>query len=197
MRAWRIPVPYFKIDAGPINGWTWGAIAIGSVLLFVLSYWIPSDTQLPYVYLARAFAVIQWSALIYTAVEQRPFPHDPSEYCTSMLLFGMIFIGVIPGIMGFTFYIFDVTLFQKIALPALTMAHLTLFIPLQYLVHACILRVSLLFLPILYFACGPLVDVIVLISFYSWGMSWRSNSPLESQSLAAGRVGAIASRYED
>jgi hypothetical protein len=47
-----------------------------------------------------------------------------------------------------------------------------LFIPLQYLLHACILRVSLLFLPILYLAFGPFLDVVVFIAFYSWGMSW-------------------------
>jgi hypothetical protein len=174
------------------------AIAVGSVLLFVLSCRIPSDTQLPFVYLVRAFAVIQGSALIYTAVTHRPFPHDPSEYCASMLLFGMIFIGVIPGILGFTFYIFDVSILQKIVLPALTMAHLTLFIPLQYLAHACILHVSLLFLPILYFAFGPLVDVIVFIGFYSWGMSWPSSRQIAGQPFAASaHAGPAPSRYGD
>jgi len=171
---WEVLVPYFKVNTGPISGWTWVATAVGSILLYWLSYKIPSDTQLPFVYLARAFSLIQCSALLYTAVARRPFPQDPSEYCASMFLFGMIFIGLIPGILGLAFYIFDVSILRKIALTGLTMSHLTLFIPLQYLAHACILHVSLLFLPILYFACGPMVDVIVLIGFYSWGMSWPS-----------------------
>lgn len=171
---WRIPVPYFKVDAGPVDGWTWLAIAAGSVVLFALSYRIPSDTQLPFVYLLRAFAMIEWSALAYTKLAHQPLPHDSTEYCASMLLFGMVFIGLMPAILGFTFYIFDVSIWKKIALTAITIAHLTLFIPLQYLAHACILHVSLLFLPILYFALGPLVDVIVFIAFYSWGMSWAS-----------------------
>ena len=171
---WQIPVPYFKVEAGPVDGWTWFAIALGSVVLFALSYKIPTDTHLPYIYLLRAFALIQWSALAYVKLAQRSLPQDATEYCTSMLLFGMIFTGLIPAILGFTFYIVDVSIWKKIALTVITVAHLTLFIPLQYLAHACILRVSLLFLPILYFALGPLIEVILFIAFYSWGMSWSS-----------------------
>jgi len=115
-----------------------------------------------------------------------------------MLLFGLIFIGLMPAVLGFTFYIFDVSIWKKIALTAVTVAHLTLFIPLQYLAHACILRVSLLFLPILYFALGPLMDVIVFIAFYSWGMSWRSCHPIRCQPYAAGAHAApFPSRYEN
>ncbi|MFZ3213100.1 MAG: hypothetical protein WA188_16475 [Terriglobales bacterium] len=195
---WRVPVPYFKVDAGPIDGWTWLAVAAGSVVLFVLSYRIPSDTQLPFVYLLRTLAAIQWSALAYTRLARRPFPQDASEYCASMLLFGLIFIGLMPVILGFTFYIFDVSIWKKIALTAVTVGHLTLFIPLQYLAHACILRVSLLFLPILYFVLGPLVDVIVFIAFYSWGMSWRSSHPTGCQPYSAGAHAApFPSRYEN
>ena len=195
---WHVTVPYFKVDAGPITGWTWIAIAACSTLVFALSYRIPTDTHLPYVYLMRAAALIQGSALLYTALAHRPFPQDPSEYCASMLLFGMIFIGLMPGILGFSFYIFDVTLLKKFALTIFTMAHLTLFIPLQYLVHACILHVSLLFLPILYFALGPLVDVIIFIGFYSWGMSWASSR----QTAVQPRIGnpnmdIVPSRYPD
>jgi len=171
---WRIAVPYFKVDAGPVDGRTWFVVAAISVAAFALSYRIPSDTQLPYVYLLRAFALIECSALAYTKLARHPFPHDASEYCASMFLFGMIFTGLMPAILGFTFYIIDVSIWKKIALTVITVVHLTLFIPLQYLAHACILRASLLFLPILYFALGPLVDVILFIAFYSWGMSWDS-----------------------
>lgn len=184
---WRIPAPYFKVEAGPSDGWTWLAIAAASVLLLALSYRIPSDTQLPFVYLLRAFALIQWSALAYTKLAHRPLPHDSSEYCASMLLFGLVFIGLMPAILGLTFYIFDVSIWKKIALTIITMVHLTLFIPFQYLAHACILRVSLLFLPILYFALGPLIDVIVFIAFYSWGMSWSSQQSGQSSSPVSQR----------
>jgi hypothetical protein len=193
---WQVPVPYFTVDAGPISGWTWVAIAAGSVVLFLASYRIPIDNHLPYMYMMRAFALIQGSALLYTALAQRPFPADPSEYCASMLLFGMIYIGLMPGILGFTFYIFDVSIWRKIALTIFIMAHLTLFIPLQYLTHACILHVSLLFLPLLYFVFGPLIDVVVLLGFYSWGMSWPSADGVAGYPYTAGApVISVPQRY--
>jgi hypothetical protein len=186
---WQAPVPYYEVHAGPITGWTWIAITAGSVLLFAISCRISKDTQLPYVYLLRAFCAIQWTTQAYTRILGHAFPQDASQYCSSMLLFGMMFIGVMPGTLGVAFYIFDVSIPKKIALTALTMGHLTVFIPLQYLVHACILRVSLLFLPILYFAFGPLVDVIVFIAFYSWAMTWSStqqtHQPLASPAATA------------
>ena len=171
----RVPVPWFPVKAGPVTGWIWFSIAAGSLLLFAFSYKLSRDNSLPFIYLIRALCMIQWSALAYVGLRGRQIPQDPSEYCSSMLLFGMILIAVMPGVLAVSFYIFDVSSLKKIALTAMIMAHLTLFIPLQYLLHACILRVSLLFLPILYFVLGPLLDVIVFIAFYSWGMSWSSS----------------------
>jgi hypothetical protein len=49
-----------------------------------------------------------------------------------------------------------------------------LFIPLQYLLHAWLLHCSILFMPVLYFVCGPFLDVLIFVCFYSWGMSWQS-----------------------
>ncbi len=172
VRNWHTLVPHIAIQAGPITGLTWLVIAAGSSLLFAISFKLPKDTHLPWVYLIRAIALVQWTALAYTALLRHPFPQDPSEYCTDMLLFGMIFTGFVPTVLGLTFYVFDVSIAKKVALTVLTMAHLALFIPLQYLLHACILRVSLLFLPILYLAFGPFLDVVVFIAFYAWGMSW-------------------------
>lgn len=168
---WRIAVPYFSVTAGPGTGWTWSAIAVATTLLFLLSFRIPKDTCLPLVYLIRALCVIQSTALIY-GFGGRAFAHDPAHYCADMLLFGMVFIGLVPLLLALTFYVFDVSMAKKIFLTLLTMAHLTLFVPLQYLLHACLLHVSMLFLPVLYFAFGPFLDVIAFIGFYSWGMSW-------------------------
>jgi hypothetical protein len=173
LRYWPIAVPYFSVNPGPTTGWTWFAVAAGTALLFLVSFKIPKDTCLPFVYLTRALCLIQSTALIYT-FGGRSFAHDPAQYCADMLLFGIVFIGLLPLLLALTFYIFDVSFAKKIALTVLAMAHLALFIPLQYLLHACILHVSTLFLPVLYFAFGPFLDVIAFIGFYSWGMSWSA-----------------------
>ena len=91
-----------------------------------------------------------------------------------MLAFGVILIGLVPAVLGLTFYMFDFPAWKKLALTLLIMGHLVLFIPLQYLLHAWLLHCSILFMPVLYFVCGPFLDVLIFVCFYSWGMSWQS-----------------------
>ena len=170
---WSVSVPYLPINAGPTTGGAWLAIALGTTLVFVLSFKLPKDTRLPLAYLLRALCLIQSTALIYS-LGGRQFPHDPAQYCSDMLLFGIVFIGLVPVLLALTFYVFDVSFAKKIALTALIMGDLVLFVPLQYLLHAWLLRVSLLFLPVLYFAFGPFLEMIIFIGFYAWGMSWSS-----------------------
>jgi hypothetical protein len=82
---------------------------------------------------------------------------------------------MVPWMLGFTYYIFDFKFLQKLALTLLTMSYLTVFIPFQYMLHVYILQKSILFMPLLYFAFGPFLDVLVFVCLYSWGMSWGAS----------------------
>ena len=76
--------------------------------------------------------------------------------------------------MAFVYYIFDFSLIRKIFLTVLIMVHLAVFTPLHYLVQLYIIaRFSLVFMPVLYTVFGLLLEVMVFIAFYSWGMSWK------------------------
>jgi hypothetical protein len=41
-----------------------------------------------------------------------------------------------------------------------------------------ILHKSILYMPLLYFAFGPFLDVLIFVSLYSWGMSWKSKNKM-------------------
>lgn len=171
-------LPYLSAPAGPITPVTWSITAAVSVLVLVGSYFLDEE-QLPLMYLLRALVLIQSGALVYFAVFSARFPHDIPSYTIGMLVFGMILIGLVPVILAFTYYVFDFSFLKKLVLTAVTMAHLTLLIPLQYLLHVWVLHHSILFMPILYFAFGPFLDILVFVSLYSWGMSWHTRSDLQ------------------
>ncbi len=59
------------------------------------------------------------------------------------------------------------------------MGHLTLFVPLQILLQTVVLQKSVLFMPVLYIVFGLPVDVLIILAFYSWGMSWSFKSERE------------------
>ena len=166
-------LPFLNLTAPApdrIFWWTTAAVTVG---LWVATMWM-SEEAVPWKYLLRAVLLIQATGLAYFAFAGAQFPHDLASYTVSMFVFGNVLIAMVPPIFAFTYYLFDFSLLQKLGLTVLTMLHLMLFLPLQYLVHAYILHSSILFMPVLYFAFGPFLDVLVLISFYSWGMSWRS-----------------------
>ncbi|HZU22482.1 MAG TPA: hypothetical protein VE998_06580 [Terriglobales bacterium] len=166
-------LPYLSAPAGPITPTMWSVTAVASVVALISTYFM-GEEMLPLVYLLRALVLIQSGALVYFAFFSARFPHDIPSYTVGMLVFGVILIGLVPVILAFTFYVFDFSFLKKVGLTLITMAHLTLLVPLQYLLHIWILHHSILFMPILYFAFGPFLDILVFVSLYSWGMSWRT-----------------------
>jgi hypothetical protein len=135
----------------------------------------------PVSYLLRAFCFIQATAVFYFAFFTPYFPHDLPGYISTMLGSSMAFITALPAIMSFTFYIFDVTLVRKLQMTFLVMLHLVILAPLQYLVHVfLIVKLSTLFMPVLYIMFGLLPQIGIFIAFYSWGMSrpgWQDDHP--------------------
>jgi len=134
--------------------------------------------MVPWIYLLRFLVFLQGTSLVYFVFAAARFPHDLTSYTLSMLFFGTILIGLLPLILGFTYYLLDFSLLKRLALTAISAGYLIAFVPLQYMLHIYILRKSILFMPLLYFAFGPSLDVLIFVSLYSWGMSWKSKNRL-------------------
>jgi len=175
----QVSLPFVGVEAGTITPFTWTLTLFVTLAIFAATYWFNED-HAPWFYIVRALVLIQGSALIYFAFASARFPHDIPTYTMGMLSFGVILIGMIPIVLAFTYYPFDFSLGKKLALTLLLMGHLALFFPLQYVLQVYILHHSILFMPLLYFAFGPFVDVLVFVCFYSWAMSWKSRSQIQS-----------------
>lgn len=171
----QVSLPFVGVETGTITPMTWLLTLFVTVAVFAGTYWLNED-HAPWAFIARALVLIQASALVYFAFASARFPHDIPTYTMGMLSFGVILIGMIPIVLAFTYYPFDFSLWKKLGITALLMGHLTLFFPLQYVLQVYILHHSILFMPLLYFAFGPFLDVLIFVCFYSWAMSWKSRS---------------------
>jgi hypothetical protein len=171
-------LPCFGLSAGAASGLAWWITGAVTLLGFAASFLL-NDEALPWAYLIRAFCLLQATSLAYFAIASARFPHDLPGYTVSMLVFSCILIGLVPVLYAFTYYLLDFSLAQKASLTFVTMAHLTLFVPHQYLLHVYLLHGSVLFMPLLYFVFGPFLDILAFIGFYSWGMSWHSSDSME------------------
>jgi len=170
-------LPTVLVSAGPPDAFTWWTTAATTLLVLWITFGI-SEEHLPAVYLLRFLVIIQGTALAYFAFAAAKFPHDLPSYTVGMLHFGTIFITLLPLILGFSYFLFDFHLVQKVGLTIGIMAYLVIFLPFQYMLHVWIIHDSILFMPLLYFVFGPFLDVLIFVSLYSWGMSWRSRDEI-------------------
>lgn len=174
----QFALPCFGTPAGSATGAVWWITAASTAIVFVATFQF-GEESLPWSYLVRGFCLLQATSLGYFAVASARFPHALPSYTVSMLVFSCILIGLVPSLYAFTFYLLNFTMQQKILLTFLTMLHLVLLVPHQYLLHVYLLHGSILFMPLLYFAFGPFLDILAFVGFYSWGMSWKPSGVTE------------------
>lgn len=170
-RHLQLRIPYLRMEPILPDLKTWSLSCAVTLLLFTGTFFL-SKKLVPLIYLARGILLIQASSLIYFALWPTRFPHTPDSYMEALVASGIGLISVVPLLFGFTYYIFDFGLLRKAALTAMTMLHLAIFLPFQVLAQALVLQKTVLFMPVLYIVFGMPVEVLLIIAFYSWGMTW-------------------------
>ena len=135
----------------------------------------------PLGYLLRAIAFLQFTALVYFAFIPERFPYRLLDYTIAGLGAGYALIAGVPLLFGFIFFVFRLSLWRKVALTVAAMGHLAILLPLQHLVHVWLMsRLSLILMPTLFFFFGLLLEVMLVIALYGWGMSWEEPGPREA-----------------
>jgi hypothetical protein len=170
-RSYQLNIPYFRIYSVLPGLWTWTLACAITVLLFAVTFWLPRN-MVPLIYLSRGILLVHTSSLLYFALWPMNFPHTPDSYMEALVNSGIGLITVIPLLFALTYYIFDFGLWKKALLTALTMTHLTVFLPFQVVLQALVLQKTILFMPVLYIVFGMPLNVLLIIAFYSWGMTW-------------------------
>jgi len=150
---------------------TWLVNCLATAGLFAATFLLPKHL-VPIIYLSRAFLLIHSSACVYFAIWPSQFPHTPDSYIQGLMLFSIAIVSVVPFLFALTYYIFDFGIGRKAFLTLLTMAYLALFVPFQVLFQAIFLQKTVLFMPLMYLIFGMPADVMIIVAFYSWGMTW-------------------------
>lgn len=165
---------YPDMYAGAPSTSIWWSTLTACAIMFVSTYFIPPDRYLPLVYIVRACLLIQLTSVVYFYFIPAQFPYDLPNYLGNSLVMSLLFIFMVPWLLGLTYYVFDFSLMQKIFLTCVIVGYFLVVFPLQYLLHVYLLQyISLLFLPLFYLVFGAFIDVMMFVAFYSWGMSWR------------------------
>jgi len=174
----RFSIPFPRMEPVLPGSQTWGLFGAAVLALFAVTFLLP-NSLIPLKYLLRGMLLVGATALLYFALLPARFPHTPDSYMEGLVTAGIALISTVPLLFGLTYYIFDFGLMKKAFLTAITMTHLALFLPLQILVQALFLQKTVMFMPVLYIIFGMPVNILVIIAFYSWGMTWFFRSARE------------------
>jgi hypothetical protein len=164
-------IPYLRMEPVPPSAEVWWLTLAVTLALFAATFVLPSRL-VPIIYLLRGILLVPATALLFFALLPARFPHTPDSYMQGLVTAGIALISIVPLLFGLTYYIFDFGLLKKAFLTAVTMVHLALFLPLQVLLQALFLQKTVLFMPVLYIIFGMPVNILIIIAFYSWGMTW-------------------------
>ena len=173
--SYGLNVPYFDMESVEPSLRVWSLTCGAMILIFIATFFL-SKKLIPIIYLVRGILIVQATALLYFALWPAHFPHTPESYMAALVTAGIGLISTIPVLFGLTYYIFDFGLLRKVLLTVMTMAHLTLFLPFQVLLQALVLQKTVMFMPVLYIIFGMPLDILIIIAFYSWGMTWSFRS---------------------
>jgi hypothetical protein len=133
------------------------------------------DRWIPLAYFLRALALVQLSSVLFFAIGGE-FPYQLPEYVVGLLSAGLFVMGLVPLVLGLTFYFLDISAVRKLALTLAVLGHLAILLPLQALLHAYLIEaLTVVVMPTLFLLFGLLLDIMVLVAFYGWAMSWRSS----------------------
>lgn len=149
-----------------------GLVSLGVLLL---SFLLPQRLT-PLRYFLRLLVVVQATAILFFWGSAEPFPYRIADHVYILLTAGLVVMGLVPLLLGFTLHVFDLAFWRKAVLTVLILGHLTIFVPLNVLIHVwLLLHATAVLMPVLFLVFGLLLNVFIFVAFYGWALSWRSD----------------------
>jgi hypothetical protein len=170
----HLAIPVLSVASGPPSRQVWIATAVVTAFAGIGTFALP-QRFLPLAFVIRAIVFVQGTALAYFYFIPERFPYAIADYTLGGLWVGFILVATVPLLFGLTFYIFDFRIHVEVGFTLLVMLHLAVLLPFQYVLHAYLLhRFSLLLMPVLFTFFGLVIEVLLCIALYGWGVSWNA-----------------------
>jgi hypothetical protein len=152
-------------------------ILAATLVAFALSYRLRGAAY-PLRFPLRIACVIQALSVLVFWFAPSLFPPDAAHHGEQLLTMGRALIFATPVMLGMGYYLMPQSLWKKLGYTGLILLLLVLMVPHQVVLHALILqKISLLFMPLLYFGFGAIFDALILVALYAWA---ASNVPVDT-----------------
>jgi hypothetical protein len=169
---WR-PITVLNIPGSyPARGFTMINLIVALLILFILPQTkTPKPITVPFMLMSLIHLV---SALIFLFVPDR-FPYRVIDFSTTYVVMVIATWFLIPVVYGFTLYPLPSSVFSKIGMMLFTLTFSVTFNIFRYSLFLYLINVhSFIFMPILFFCFGFLLDMVFIVGFYSFYLSLLS-----------------------
>ena len=170
-------LPSIVLSANTPSAALYGYTLSITAVLFLLTFLI-KNTYMPVKFFLRSFIALIWFTQFYFYVHPTGFPYDIAIYTKSGFLQILALLLATPWIYCLTYYVYSYRVVSKVALTILVLNYLIILAPFQYLLNAVLIhQFSLLFMPVLYFFSGLLINILSIVAFYAYGISMEHKYP--------------------
>ncbi|NWG75364.1 MAG: hypothetical protein HXY24_12265 [Rubrivivax sp.] len=147
-------------------------VIVALLIIFILPQTkTPKPITIPFTLMSLIHLV---SALLFLFVPDR-FPYQVIDFSTTYVAMVIITWFLIPVVYGFTLYPLPSSVLSKIGMIFFTIAFTATFNIFRYSLFLYLIHVhSFIFMAILFFCFGFLVDMIFIVGFYSFYLSLLS-----------------------
>jgi hypothetical protein len=147
------------------------ANAAGTLAVVAATFALPAR-WLPLRYFVRILAAVHATAIAFFAFAPGSFPYAIPDHVQALTGAGYVLLLTIPPMLALGYYVLRVGLATKLAHTALILAYFIAWIPVQSLLHVVTLQhLSVVFMPLLYFCFGALLNVLLFVALYAWAAS--------------------------
>ena len=173
--------------------WGLGTAALACLLLWLGSARLP-DAWLPLRVLLRALVGVQAVAWLVVALSPAQFPYTLGSHLSTLLNLGYGFLLAVPVLLALGWGVLAVPLWQRLLVPLALVAYLALLLPHKALLQVWLLaHSSVLYMPVLFVALGPLFDLMAFIALFGLLLSLRPSGAVPASApapaLLASRAG--------
>ena len=145
--------------------------ALVTFVVFALTSNMNSN-QLPLQYLLRIICVVQALALLFFWYAPSQFPYSIPDHIRYIISMGNTLMLAIPVMLAIGYYLLELSPTVKIVHTMFILGYFMLMIPHKVVLHTLILyKMSLLYMPVLYFCLGAVFDMLLFVALYSWTVS--------------------------
>jgi hypothetical protein len=145
--------------------------ALATFVVFALTSSMNSD-RLPLQYLLRIVCVVHALALLFFWYAPSQFPYSIPDHMRYIISMGNTLMLAIPVMLAIGYYLLELSPTVKIVHTLFILGYFILMIPHKVVLHTLILyKMSLLYMPVLYFCLGAVFDMLLFVALYSWTVS--------------------------